>query len=338
MTIDELQGYAALPLLQLVEKAHAVHVAHWPGNEVQICTLLSIKTGGCPENCAYCAQSAHHSTGLARKDLIPKEEIIERALLAKQTGATRFCMGAAWRGIGSEDPRWTQLLDIVRSVAALGLEVCASLGSIGRDEARQLRSAGLNAYNHNLDTSPEHYPNIVTSHSYQDRLDTIRHVQEAGLSLCCGGIIGMKESGYDRLRLLEIVSSLSPQPESFPINALITIPGTPLQKSKGVTNPCEYIRMCALARIAMPRTRVRMSAGRDRLSKEAQALCFYAGANSLFYGTSYLTAPNLGYGKDFAMLEELGLRPLAPHEINHHFPEEEPHPCFTPGPCKQELS
>ncbi len=340
MTYEELEKLAALPLFELLERAHALHVRHWPENEVQICSLLSIKTGGCSEDCAYCAQSARHASGVPATPLLPKEKVLERALLAKEMGATRFCMGAAWRGISRGDSRWRDVLDIVRAVAALGLEVCATLGKLGPDEARDLREAGLRAYNHNLDTSPERYPSIVTTHTYADRLETLRNIQDAGIAVCCGGIIGMGEGMVDRLRLLEVVSSFDPQPESFPINALVAMPGTPLEAEKGRVDSWDFIRMCALARLAMPKTRVRMAAGRGRMSWEAQALCFYAGANSLFYGETLLTAPNRGTERDWEMLERLGLRvrklaePSPAPPAKELFAEDEPHPCFNPGPCR----
>lgn len=346
MNYQELEELNRTPLLVLLEKAHEVHRRNWPDNEVQVCTLLSIKTGGCSEDCAYCAQSAHYSTGVKNEGLLPREVVLERALLARETGSTRFCMGAAWRGISRKDKRWPEVLEIVRAVSALGLEVCATLGKLGLDEARELKAAGLDAYNHNLDTSPEYYPSIVSTHTYQERLDTIRNIQDAGISVCCGGIIGLGEKQADRLRLLEIVSSFNPHPESFPINALISMPGTPMEeRNDDAPVDCwDFIRMCAMARIALPKTRVRMSAGRGRLSHEAQALCFYAGANSLFYGDKLLTAKNAGTSEDLEMIRKLGLNvkkpdpslmaPL-PDAESPLFPEHEPHPCTTPGPCRE---
>lgn len=340
MTYAELQELAALPLLTLVERAHAVHRAHWPEGKVQVCTLLSLKTGNCSEDCAYCAQSARHHTGLTPdRGLMPKQQVLERALQARADGATRFCMGAAWRGIRTNDPRFAELLDIVRSVRALGLEVCATLGIIGQAEADALRDAGLSAYNHNLDTSPEYYPEIVSTHRYEDRLETISHIQRAGIRLCCGGIIGLGEAPEDRLRLLEVVSGLQPQPESFPINALITIPGTPMSRRRpDAPDALETVRMVALARLALPQSHVRLSAGRERLSPEAQALCFYAGANSLFLGERLLTARNAPPERDIALLERLGLQAELPHEAalppgSAPDDDNEPHPCFREGPC-----
>lgn len=340
MNINELQELAALPLMQLVEKAHAVHVQYWDPTRIQVCTLLSIKTGGCSENCAYCAQSARYGA-VPSAALVPKELVLERALLAKATGATRFCMGAAWRGIRVGDPRFADVLEMVQSVRALGLEVCATLGKIGPAEAQALKKAGLTAYNHNLDTSPERYPDIVTSHTYSDRLETIDAVQQAGISLCCGGILGLGEAPQDRLRLLEVVSSFPTPPESFPINVLIPIPGTPLgEATPEPPDPLDLVRMVALARIALPRTRVRLSAGREHMSEEAQLLCFYAGANSLFYGDKLLTANNSSIEQDKRLLERAGLQPELPQVDalqpagESPFSDEEPHPCFRPGPCE----
>lgn len=338
MKLSDLKKLAELPLLQLVEKAHAVHTQHWDPTRIQVCTLLSIKTGGCSENCAYCAQSARYAA-VERQGLLPKEKVLERALLAKAMGATRFCMGAAWRGIKADDPRFADVLEMVRAVAALGLEVCATLGKIGAAEASALKEAGLTAYNHNLDTSPEHYADIVTTHTYADRLETINAVQEAGISLCCGGILGLGEQPRDRLRLLEVVSSFPTPPESFPINVLIPIPGTPLgDTTPEPPDPLELLRMVALARIALPRTRIRLSAGREHMSAEAQLLCFYAGANSLFYGDKLLTANNSSIEADRLLMERAGLQPELPHADllqagGASFSDAEPHPCFKPGPC-----
>ncbi|MCH5284503.1 MAG: biotin synthase BioB [Akkermansiaceae bacterium] len=337
MTLDELKQLAELPLMQLVEKAHAVHAQHWDTSRIQVCTLLSIKTGGCSENCAYCAQSARYAA-VARQELLPREKVLERALLAKAMGATRFCMGAAWRGIRADDARFAEVVEMVRAVSALGLEVCATLGKIGSAEALALKEAGLTAYNHNLDTSPEHYSEIVTTHTYADRLETIDAVQQAGISLCCGGILGLGEGQVDRLRLLEVVSSFPTPPESFPINVLIPIPGTPLgDAAPQAPDTLDLVRMVALARLALPRTRVRLSAGREHLSPEAQMLCFYAGANSLFYGDKLLTANNASIAEDRRLLEACGLQPELPHADmlrpaagagEELFSEEEPHPCF----------
>lgn len=312
MTYAELHRLHHLPLFDLLKRARAVHEENWPGNEVQLCTLLSIKTGGCSEDCSYCAQSARHDSGVRAERLMTKEEVLERARAARAGGSTRFCMGAAWRGVRGGTDRFEKVLEIVREVSALGMEVCTTLGELGPEEAHRLREAGVTAYNHNIDTSPEHYPNIVTTHSFEDRLRTIRHVQDAGMSVCCGGILGLGEKTEDRLRMLEILTSFNPPPESVPINSLMPMPGTPLADNAGV-DVFELVRMIALTRLALPRARVRLSAGRTGLSREAQALCFFAGANSIFYGDKLLTAPNPARDRDLALLRDLGLEVLAPN-------------------------
>ncbi len=311
MTLAELQDLHALPFFDLIQRSRRVHEEHWPDGEVQLCTLLSIKTGGCSEDCSYCAQSARYNSGVEIERLMSKDAIMERARAARETGSTRFCMGAAWRGVRGGTQRFEQVLDIVRDVSSLGMEVCVTLGELGPDEAVRLKEAGVTAYNHNLDTSPEHYPNIVTTHTYEDRLRTIRNVQDAGMSVCCGGILGLGESITDRLRLLEVISNFNPQPESVPINSLMPMPGTPLAEKPAV-DPFDLVRMIALTRIAIPRAKVRLSAGRTRLSDETQALCFFAGANSIFYGDKLLTAKNPSVEKDRALLAKLGLGTLAP--------------------------
>jgi biotin synthase len=311
MTLSELQALYELPFFALLTRAHAVHDSHFPDGKIQLCTLLSIKTGGCSEDCAYCAQSSRYKTELESHVLLEREEVMLHARAAKDSGSTRFCMGAAWRGVRGGTARFEQVLDIVRDVAALNLEVCVTLGELGPAEAQQLREAGVTAYNHNLDTSPEHYPNIVTSHTYQDRLRTIRNVQDAGISVCCGGILGISETITDRLRLLEIISNFNPAPESVPINSLMPMPGTPLADNPQV-EPLDIVRMIACARIAVPTAKVRLSAGRSRLSDEAQTLCFFAGANSIFYGEKLLTTENPDAANDRALLAKLGLQTLEP--------------------------
>jgi biotin synthase len=311
MKFAELHAVYHQPFFDLLKQARAVHEAHWPVAEVQLCTLLSIKTGGCSEDCSYCAQSARYDTGVGAERLLERDAVMERARQAKATGSTRFCMGAAWKGVRDGTKRFDQVLDIVRDVSTLGMEVCVTLGELGAAEARKLREAGVTAYNHNLDTSPEHYPNIVSTHTYQDRLDTIRHVQEAGMSVCCGGILGLGETADDRLRMLEVLSEFDPQPESVPINSLMPMPGTPLAGSDPV-DVFDLVRMIAVTRIAVPRAKVRLSAGRTHLSEEAQALCFFAGANSIFYGEKLLTAGNPATRQDLALMEKLGLAPQAP--------------------------
>lgn len=296
------------PLLDLLLQARQVHLQHWDGAEIQLCSLLSIKTGGCSEDCAYCAQSARYSTQVKPSKLMSTDEIVRAARAAKRLGATRFCMGAAWRGVREGTAQFEQVLEIIRTVAALDIEVCVTLGQISESGARALKAAGLHTYNHNVDTSPEFYPHIVTTHTFEDRLRTIRAVQAAGLSLCCGGIIGMGESVEDRLRMLEVLASFDPPPDSVPINTLIPIPGTPLENQKPV-DVFELVRMIATTRIALPRSKVRLAAGRKQLSREAQALCFFAGANSIFLGEKLLTADNPSVEEDFQLLGALGLAP-----------------------------
>ncbi len=280
MKFPELQRLYRQPLFDLISQSRQVHLQHWRGEEVQRCSLLSIKTGGCSEDCAYCAQSAHYSTGVEREDLLSVEQIVDVAKRARAQGATRFCMGAAWRGVRDGTEKFERVLEIVREVGALGMEVCVTLGEIGPAEARKLKSAGVTAYNHNIDTSPEFYPDIVSTHTFQDRLDTIAAVQASGMSVCSGGIIGMGESEEDRLRMIEILSELDPQPQSVPINCLMPQRGTPLENQQPV-DIFELVRLIAVARIALPKARVRLAAGRTRISREGQALCFFAGANSI---------------------------------------------------------
>ena len=314
MQFTELQALYELPLFELLQKARRAHEEHWPGREVQLCTLLSIKTGGCSEDCSYCAQSARYDTGVDSERLMEKCEILERARAARDNGSTRFCMGAAWKGVRDGTKRFEEVLDIVREVSELGMEVCTTLGELGETEAQKLREAGVTAYNHNIDTSPEHYENIVTTHSFQDRLDTVRHVQNAGMSLCCGGILGLGESVKDRLRMLEVISEFDPPPESVPINSLVPIPGTPLAEAGGVDN-FEVIRTIALARLAVPTAKVRLSAGRTGMSEEMQTLCFFAGANSIFYGEKLLTTGNPQSEADLSLIDKLGLVPQKPSPL-----------------------
>jgi biotin synthase len=307
MTFRELEELYHQPLFDLISQSRAVHLQDWRGEEVQRCSLLSIKTGGCSEDCAYCAQSAHYSTGVEREDLLSLENVMAAARRARSQGATRFCMGAAWRGVRDGSEKFERVLEIVREVSQLGMEVCVTLGEIGSVEARKLKAAGVTAYNHNIDTSPEFYPEIVSTHTFQDRLATIAAVQESGMSVCCGGIIGMGESETDRLRMLEVLSNFDPPPESVPINCLMAMPGTPLADQPPV-DIFKLVRLVAVARIALPKARVRLAAGRTRLSREGQALCFFAGANSIFYGDKLLTAKNPAVDVDVALLRELGLQ------------------------------
>jgi biotin synthase len=307
MTFDQLSAHYYKPLFDLISQSRAVHLAHWRGKDVQRCSLLSIKTGGCSEDCAYCAQSSHYSTGIQREELLSLENVLSAARRARSQGATRFCMGAAWRGVRDGSEKFERVLEIVREVSQLDMEVCVTLGEIGPVEARKLKSAGVTAYNHNIDTSPEFYPEIVSTHTFQNRLNTIAAVQESGMSVCCGGIIGMGESEADRLRMLEVLSNFDPSPESVPINCLMAMPGTPLADQPPV-DIFELVRLIAVTRIALPKARVRLAAGRTRISREGQALCFFAGANSIFYGDKLLTAKNPAADVDVVLLRELGLQ------------------------------
>ncbi len=313
MNFVELKRLYAQPLFDLMSQSRALHLQHWRGEQVQRCSLLSIKTGGCSEDCAYCAQSAHYSTGLEREDLLPVDEIMSAAKRARAQGATRFCMGAAWRGVREGTPKFEQVLAAIREVSQLGMEVCVTLGEIGPNEARRLKEAGVTAYNHNIDTSPEFYPEIVSTHTFADRLATIAAVQESGMSVCCGGIVGMGETADDRLRMLEVLSNLEPPPESVPINCLMAMPGTPLEGQPPI-DIFDLVRLIALTRLALPKARVRLAAGRTRLSREGQALCFFAGANSIFYGEKLLTAENPAADADVALLRQLGLE-IEPNEL-----------------------
>jgi len=307
MKFPELSALYDQPLFDLISQSRAVHLEHWRGEEVQRCSLLSIKTGGCSEDCAYCAQSAHYSTGVEREELLSLENVLAAARRARSQGAGRFCMGAAWRGVRDGSEKFERVLEIVREVSQLGMEVCVTLGEIGPVEARKLKAAGVTAYNHNIDTSPEFYPEIVSTHTFQNRLDTIAAVQGSGMSVCCGGIIGMGESEADRLRMLEVLSNFNPPPESVPINCLMAMPGTPLADQPPV-DIFALVRLIAVTRIALPKARVRLAAGRTRISREGQALCFFAGANSIFYGDKLLTAKNPAADVDVALLRELGLQ------------------------------
>ena len=307
-TLKEVRALHDLPLTELLFRAQSVHRQHHPPDAVQLCTLLSIKTGGCPEDCGYCPQSAHHETGVKAQALLPVEQVLATARAAKQAGATRFCMGAAWRDARQGEP-FERVLAMVRGVRELGMEACVTLGMLNQEQAQRLAEAGLSAYNHNLDTSREFYGSIITTRSYDERLQTLAHVSKAGISVCCGGILGMGESVDDRCRMLVTLANLDPQPESVPINALVAVPGTPLA-DRPKLDAYELVRMCATARLLMPRARVRLSAGRSELSKEAQLLCFMAGANSIFFGDKLLTTQNPEHDADLAMLESAGLTSL----------------------------
>ena len=295
------------PIMDLLFQAHQVHRAHHDPTDIQKCTLISVKTGGCPENCSYCPQSAHYDTGLARQSLLPVEEVRAAAQHAKANGAHRFCMGAAWRSV-KDGPEFDSILEMVKVVKEHGLEACATLGMLTPAQALRLKEAGLDAYNHNLDSSPEFYKEIIQTRTYQDRLNTLKAVRQAGLSVCCGGILGMGESAQDRCGLLAQLASMSPQPESVPINALIPVEGTPLEEQKPI-DPLELVRTIAVARILMPKSRVRLSAGRVSLSQEAQILAFFAGANSIFLGDQLLTRPNPSPDADEKLLASLQAKP-----------------------------
>jgi biotin synthase len=307
MKLEQLEQLYHQPLFDLISQSRAVHLEHWRGEEVQRCSLLSIKTGGCSEDCAYCTQSGHYATGIDREELLSIQRIVDVAKRARAQGATRFCMGAAWRGVRHGTEKFERVLEIVREVSGLGMEVCVTLGEIGPAEACKLKAAGVTAYNHNIDTSPEFYREIVSTHTFQDRLNTIAAVQKSGMSVCSGGIIGMGESIDDRLRMIEILSEFDPQPQSVPINCLMAMPGTPLADQPPV-DIFELVRLIAVARIALPKARVRLAAGRTRITREGQALCFFAGANSIFFGDKLLTAKNPEVDVDLALLRELGLK------------------------------
>jgi biotin synthase len=308
-TTDEVENLYRRPLTELLFRAQTVHRRHHDPDEVQRCTLLSIKTGGCPEDCAYCPQSARYETGVGRERMLSTEDVLAAARHARDDGSTRFCMGAAWREV-KDGRSFDDVLTMVRGVAALGMEVCTTLGMLTADQAQRLKDAGLTAYNHNLDTSPEFYGEIITTRTYEDRMETLGHVQRAGLSVCCGGIVGMGESARDRCALLAQLGRLDPHPESLPVNLLVRIPGTPLADAPDL-DPIELVRTIACARLVAPKARVRLSAGRLSLSDEAQALCFLAGANSIFSGEKLLTSPNPTVDEDERLLSRLGLRVMA---------------------------
>jgi biotin synthase len=305
---DEIHRIYHLPLPDLIFRAQLAHRAFHNPDEIQLCRLLSIKTGGCPEDCAYCSQSAHYKTGVAREELLSPAAVREAAERAKNEGATRFCMGAAWRQV-SDGENFDRVLDMVRAVAALDMEVCCTLGMLNESQAKRLKDAGLTAYNHNLDTSPEFYGNIVSTRVYEDRLQTIAHVRKAGITVCCGGILGMGESDEDRIGLLHELSRLNPHPESVPINMLVRNEGTPLADVKEL-EPLVMVRAIATARVLMPASRVRLAAGRRQMSPEAVTLCFLAGANSIFTGERLLTTPNPSADADRQLLGNLGMKAM----------------------------
>jgi len=308
---SEVIALFELPFNDLLFKAHTVHRQHFNPNEVQISTLLSIKTGGCAEDCAYCPQSAHFSTGVKAQKLMGKDEVMIEAAKAKAAGASRFCMGAAWRE--PKDRDIDKIADIIEGVKSLGLQTCATLGMLSEPQAKRLKSCGLDYYNHNLDTSESYYGNIITTRTYQDRLDTLERVRDAGMSVCCGGIVGMGEGVSDRAAMLITLANMPVHPESVPINLLVQVEGTPLAKNLGEQNldSFEFVRMIAVARIVMPASYVRLSAGREAMNEQMQALCYFAGANSIFYGEKLLTTPNPETDRDMALFDKLGLTPLS---------------------------
>ncbi len=304
---DELLALFDLPLPELLFRAASVHRAHFDPAEVQVSTLLSVKTGGCPEDCGYCPQAQRYHTGVEATKLMDVDEVLARARQARDAGASRFCMGAAWRS--PKDRDIPKVAAMIAGVKALGLETCATLGMLTPGQARALREAGLDYYNHNLDTAPEFYGDVIRTRQYQDRLDTLGHVREAGLKTCCGGIVGMGETREQRAGLLQALANLPAHPDSVPINQLVQVPGTPLADT-GPLDPFEFVRTIAVARITMPRSMVRLSAGREAMSDELQAMCFMAGANSIFYGEQLLTTPNPEAERDLALFARLGLRPM----------------------------
>ncbi len=313
-SLSEVQNLFALPFLDLIFHAQQVHRHFQSPNTVQVSTLLSIKTGACPEDCAYCPQSARYDTGLKVEELMAVEEVIKRARAAQASGATRFCMGAAYRSPKPKDLE--KIIAMIRGVKALGLETCATLGMLTPEQASQLKEAGLDYYNHNLDTSAEYYQEIISTRAYQDRLDTLAAVRDAGMNVCCGGIVGMAETAQDRAELLYTLATLPMHPESIPINQLVRVPGTPLAEAAAL-DPFDYVRVIAVARILMPRAHVRLSAGRREMSDELQALCFIAGANSIFYGEKLLTTENPNTAHDQRLFERLQIVAEPGHASRH---------------------
>ncbi len=306
-TRADVRALFALSFPELIFRAQSIHRLHFDPTEVQISTLLSIKTGGCPEDCAYCPQSVRYDTGVKAEKLMPLDAVLAEAKAAKDGGASRFCMGAAWRE--PKDRDLDKVCEMVAGVKALGLETCVTLGMLTDSQARRLKASGLDYYNHNLDTSPEHYGAIITTRTYQERLDTLGHVRDAGIHVCCGGIVGMGESAEDRVGMIATLANLPEHPESVPINMLVKVEGTPLSHAQAI-DPLDFVRTIAVARICMPKSVVRLSAGREDMSEETQALCFLAGANSIFYGPKLLTTPNPERDRDLRLLDKLGLTPM----------------------------
>lgn len=328
-TLDDVKSLYQKPLLDLVYEAASVHREHHDPKEMQMCTLLSIKTGGCLEDCKYCSQSIHNNADLEKEILMKTDEVLKQAKKAKEAGSTRFCMGAAWPRV-LNGRAFDRVIDMVKGVNELGLESCVTLGMLDEDQAMRLKEAGLTAYNHNLDTSEEYYDNIITTRTYQDRLDTLANVAKAGISACCGGILGLGESEDDRISLMHTLANLDPQPESVPINMLVPVQGTPLEDQETL-DIFEWIRCIAVARILMPKSKVRLSAGRLTISKEAQAMAFMAGANAIFTGEKLLTTANPEKDFDAGLLEELGMQPETPYTSDAV--QEAQQGCGKPGGC-----
>lgn len=306
-TVDEIAALYDMPFNDLLFEAQTVHRNNFDPNAVQVSTLLSIKTGKCPEDCGYCPQSVRYDTELENEPLMPLDEVIASAKLAKENGSSRFCMGAAWRS--PKDKDLEPVIKMVKEVKAMGLETCLTLGMLTEPQANKLKEAGLDYYNHNLDTSPEFYGEVITTRTYQDRLDTLQHVRDAGMNTCCGGILGMGESRRDRIGLFQELANQDHHPESVPINLLVRVSGTPLEKGEDL-DALEFIRSVAVARIMMPKSYVRLSAGREKMSDEMQAMCFFAGANSIFYGEKLLTTPNPDTNDDMQLFERLGIKAI----------------------------
>jgi biotin synthase len=306
-TRAEVRALFDLAFPELIFRAQSIHRRHFDPTEVQISTLLSIKTGGCPEDCAYCPQSVRYDTGVKAEKLMPLDAVLAEAKAAKDAGASRFCMGAAWRE--PKDRDLDKVCEMVTGVKTLGLETCATLGMLTDSQARRLKASGLDYYNHNLDTSPEHYGEIITTRTYQERLDTLGHVRDAGIHVCCGGIVGMGESAEDRVGMIATLANLPEHPESVPINMLVKVEGTPLSHAQAL-DPLDFVRTIAVTRVCMPKSVVRLSAGREDMSEETQALCFLAGANSIFYGPKLLTTTNPERDRDLRLMDKLGLTPM----------------------------
>lgn len=320
-TLEEVTALYNRPLLDLIYEAAGVHRKHHIANEMQMCTLLSIKTGGCTEDCGYCSQSIHNDAELDKEILMKTDDVLEQARKAKESGSTRFCMGAAWPKV-LDGRAFDRVCDMVKGVTDMGMEACCTLGMLTEDQAMKLKEAGLTAYNHNLDTSREFYDKVITTRNYDDRLDTLKNVAKAGISACCGGILGLGESEKDRISLFHTLSNLNPQPESVPINMLVPVEGTPMENNK-MLDIFEWIRCIAVARILMPDAMVRLSAGRLTISKEAQAMAFMAGANAIFTGEKLLTTPNPEKDADYGLLKELGIEPRAPFKDEADVPKKD---------------